>query len=364
MSAFLTARDLHLSVPNLVQAERGAQSWLATLLVAATSRLKRDYRPLLHGIDFSIKEGDRLGLLGRNGAGKTTLLRVLTGSLQPTQGYVEAGGTRQALLNLGLGFNNEATLKENIYLRGTAMGIAPSKIRGMIGSVLEFASLEGVANHRLATLSSGQRMRLGFAISTSVQHDIMLLDEWFGAGDAEFVSRARERMSDRVSGSKIVVLASHNSNMLRKVCNLGLVMDGGRMHYFGPVEDAISAYKSIYQATPEYQAARAEVDQQAERIVRVRKRELEKEAKAALDRERAELQKERGMLKQERAKLQRLIDSYQDISKRNSVSGSVCIHAGGTLQSSEIPLAIGTNLVDSSGCKDTDSFTSEKMRGE
>lgn len=307
MSAYLTVRDLHLSVPNLVQAERGAQSWLSTLLVAATSRLQREYRPLLHGIDFSIKDGDRLALLGRNGAGKTTLLRVLTGALQPTSGSVEAGGSRQALLNLGLGFNNEATLKENIYLRGTAMGLTPVKIKGMIEPVLDFAGLGPVANHRLATLSSGQRMRLGFAISTSVQHDIMLLDEWFGAGDAEFVSRARERMSDRVSGSKIVVLASHNSSMLRRVCNLGLVMDGGSMTFFGPVEDAISAYKSIYQSTEEYQASRREVEKQAERIIRVRKRELEKEAKTTLRRELGELREQKLLLQQERLELQRLI---------------------------------------------------------
>ena len=95
-------------------------------------------------------------------------------------------------------------------------------------------------------------MRLGFAISTAVQHDIMLLDEWFGAGDASFVSKARARLSDRVDGCKIMVLASHNLQTLRKTCTHGLVIEEGRQVFLGPVEEAIAAYKTIYQALPGY----------------------------------------------------------------------------------------------------------------
>lgn len=300
MNVHISVRNVGLQVPHFVHRDRSAKSWLATLLTAATSRMAREYRTLLEDISFEAGEGDRIALLGRNGAGKTTLLRVLSGALQPTRGEISLEGTRQALLNLGLGFHQEATVKENIFLRGTAMGLKPAMIRDLVAPVLEFADLADVANHRLATLSSGQRMRLGFAVSTSVQHDIMLLDEWFGAGDAEFVEKARARMSDRVAGSKIVVLASHNFSMLRQVCNLGLVMDHGKVVFFGPVEGAISAYKEIYQSTEEYQNERAKLEREAKALLRKEDR-AEKESRIRLREQWAKLREEKAKMRAERA---------------------------------------------------------------
>ena len=299
MTARIRVRGVDLQVPHFVHRDRSAKSWLATLLTAATSRLQREYRTLLQGIDIEANEGDRIALLGRNGAGKTTLLRVLSGALEPTRGDVEIVGTRQALLNLGLGFNPEATVKENIYLRGTAMGLKPAVIRHLVAPVLDFADLADVAQHRLATLSSGQRMRLGFAVSTSVQHDIMLLDEWFGAGDAEFVDKARARMSDRVAGSKIVVLASHNFQMLRQVCNLGLVLDHGRVQYFGTVDGAIDAYKDIYQSTEEYQSERARLEREAAALLKKSGRE-DRESRQKLREEWAKLRAEKARWREQR----------------------------------------------------------------
>ncbi|GAB2662637.1 ABC transporter ATP-binding protein [Arenimonas aestuarii] len=260
MSARIIANNVSLDVPNFVQAERSAKTFLSTLFAAATSRPKREYRTILEDVSLEAREGDRIALLGRNGAGKTTLLRVLSGAFQPTRGEVEVHGSRQALLNLGLGFHVEATVRENIFLRAAAMSLPAREVSALLPSILEFSGLEECANHRLATLSSGQRMRLGFAISTSVQHDIMLMDEWFGAGDAEFVDKARMRMTDRVQGSKIVVLASHNFQMLREICNVGLVLDYGKVVHAGPIREAIDAYKAIYQSTPEYLARRAQIE--------------------------------------------------------------------------------------------------------
>lgn len=282
MSVMLEARKISLDVPAFVQRQREGGTWMRTLLAAATAGMHRENRRLLSDIDFSLEDGDRLALLGGNGAGKTTLLRVLAGSLSPTRGQLVVNGSRQALLNLSLGFSPEATVKENIFLRATAMGIRPANTRNLVGPILEFAELGDVANHRLATLSSGQRMRLGFAVSTSIQHDIMLLDEWFGAGDSSFVRRARERMSDRVNGSRIVVLASHSMSMLRKACNRGMVMNHGRVAYFGSVEGAVDAYKAIYQSTEEYQAGRKQIEEEADRQVRNKLKELERERKSAL----------------------------------------------------------------------------------
>lgn len=244
-TAFIRARNVSLEVPYFTQPEKQGASWLGTLFSAATAIPRRQFATLLNDVSFDIEDGDRVALIGSNGAGKTTLLRVLTGAFQPTRGSVEIGGSRQALLNLSLGFNQEGTLHENIYLRATAMGISAAKVRTMVDSILEFAQLAHLANRRLLTLSSGQRMRLGFAISTAVQHDIMLLDEWFGAGDAQFVSSARERLVDRVNGSRIVVVASHNTSLAKKLCNRGLLMAGGRMVYFGPLKQALIVYRQM-----------------------------------------------------------------------------------------------------------------------
>lgn len=250
MSAHIRVRDVTLDVPFYEQAPSRTKSWMGTLLGAAFSPPRRRFARILDNVSFDIASGSRVALLGRNGAGKTTLLRVLSGAFQPTSGTLEVCGARQALLNLGLGFNSEATLVENIFLRATAMGIAPVQIRDMVPQILEFSGLGEVAQRRLSTLSSGQRMRLGFAISTAVQHDIMLMDEWFGAGDASFVNKARARLNDRVASSQIVVLASHNFQMLRKVCDTGIVLERGKVAFTGEVNAAINAYKEIYRSAP------------------------------------------------------------------------------------------------------------------
>lgn len=267
MQARIKVQGLTLQVPNFVQQAHVSKSWLGEVLSEPFSRSRREYRTILEGLDFDLAEGDRVALLGRNGAGKTTLLRVLSGAFQPTDGSLFVSGSRQALLNLGLGFNPNATVRENVLLRSTAMGMSLSTAADLVDSVLEFAGLQDVAQHRLLTLSSGQRMRLGFSISTSVQHDIMLMDEWFGAGDAQFVDKAQLRMSDRVEGCKIMVLASHSVQMIRQVCNLGLVLDQGRQVFIGPVGKAIRAYKAIYQSLPGYVPKRAK-----QSIRKVRKR--------------------------------------------------------------------------------------------
>jgi lipopolysaccharide transport system ATP-binding protein len=234
-----------LDVPIFLQRERDSRNWLSVLLGAAFDPPRREMRTLLDDLSFEARDGDRIALLGLNGAGKSTLLRVLNGAYLPSRGSIRVSGSRQALLNISLGFNGEATVRENIFLRGNAMGMKTALIRELIEPILEFAGLQEKSSHRLRTLSSGQRMRLGFAISTAVQHDIMLMDEWVGTGDAEFMAKATERMQSRVAGSKIVVLASHSVGLLRGVCNRGLVMDGGRIVFDGDIDQALKAYHEV-----------------------------------------------------------------------------------------------------------------------
>lgn len=243
--ARISVNALNLAVPIYVQPERKASNWSALFLGAAFDPPRREFVRLLTDISFEAAEGDRVALLGRNGAGKSTLLRVINGVYAPTSGHLKVEGSCQALLNMSLGFNGEATVRENILLRGTAMGLTAKKLRDHIEPILEFAGLQAKANHRLRTLSAGQKMRLGFSISTTFQHDIILMDEWVGAGDSEFMKKATERMKSRVGGSRIVMLASHSVGLLRDICNKGVVLDAGRVIFMGDIVSALRAYHDV-----------------------------------------------------------------------------------------------------------------------
>ena len=251
MRAFIRAEGVSLSVPIYLQRERGGRSWLSMLTGAAFDPPRRELVRLLDDISFEAHEGDRIAILGRNGAGKSTLLRVLNGVYAPTSGRVEIGGSSQALLNMSLGFNSEATVRENIFLRGTAMRLPAAHLRGQVDAILDFAGLHDKTNHRLRTLSAGQKMRLGFAISTTLQHDVILMDEWVGAGDSEFIAKATERMKSRVLGSKIVMLASHSVGLLRDICNKGILLDQGRLVYAGDIAQSLRAYHALMEARRE-----------------------------------------------------------------------------------------------------------------
>lgn len=245
MTIHLHANGIGLRVPHYIQRSRVHKSWLGTLLGASTARPKRVFRTILQNVSFNAADGDRVALIGRNGAGKSSLLRVLTGAYPPTTGWLDIQGERQALLNISLGFNGEATVEENILLRGTAMGMEASHIRELSREILDFSGLGDAAQHRLRTLSAGQRMRLGFAVSTAAERDIMLLDEWLGAGDMQFIRKARARMNDRVKGSRIVILATHNLEIARRVCNKGVVLEQGRVVFAGGVIDSIIEYRKL-----------------------------------------------------------------------------------------------------------------------
>ena len=256
MSTYLHARNVGLELP--LDIHNGSRTGA---LRAALGGRDRVYRRILSGVDFRAEEGDRIGLLGLNGAGKTTLLRVLNGALPPTFGRIERHGTVQSLLNPMLGFDEQATVVENVYLRGTAMGLRRRQLQSALDDILRFAGLEEKAGHPLHTLSSGQRMRLGFAISTAVQPDILLMDEWLSTGDAAFLDRAQQRMRSRFQGSRIVFLASHSPAFVRILCNKAIVLDEGRMRFFGAVEDALNDYRDVVsRASAEMRAEIAEMD--------------------------------------------------------------------------------------------------------
>jgi lipopolysaccharide transport system ATP-binding protein len=178
---------------------------------------------------FEIHEGDRVGLLGHNGSGKTTLLRVLAGVYEPSVGTVAVSGKVAPMLAIMLGMDMEATGLENIYMRGVVMGMKPREIEPLVGDICEFSELGDYVHMPVRTYSSGMAMRLAFAISTSVPADIILMDEWLSVGDAEFANKAQARLNGLIEQAKILVIASHNENLIRSNCNRVLRLDHGRV---------------------------------------------------------------------------------------------------------------------------------------
>ena len=190
----------------------------------------------LRDVSFDLKSGDRLALVGTNGAGKTTLLKVLYGIFEPTSGSVMVNGRVDALFNIGLGFRPQATGRRNIMLRGLINAWPKREIEIKMEDIIDFSELGEFIDMPLETYSAGMAARLAFSVATALEPEILLMDEWIGAGDREFQLKARERMNQLAEKAGIVVLASHNQALLQSVCNKVLRLQSGKVAYFGDAE--------------------------------------------------------------------------------------------------------------------------------
>jgi lipopolysaccharide transport system ATP-binding protein len=191
----------------------------------------------LDSVSIKLFEGDRLGIIGHNGSGKTTLLKVIAGIYEPTGGTVMASGEISSMIDLGCGMDPEATGVENIKLVGRIRGFSEQKIKQQIEEIISFADLGPFIDLPVKTYSAGMQMRLLFAIGTCFVPEILILDEWLGAGDAGFVAKAEARMEDFVTGSKLLIIASHNHDLIRRRCNKICVMSGGKVEFFGSTKE-------------------------------------------------------------------------------------------------------------------------------
>ena len=181
----------------------------------------------LRDVDLNLQAGDRLGLVGSNGSGKTTLLRCLAGVYMPDRGEVEVNGRVASLLDLSLGIDPSATGLENIRLRGLVAGLNPKQITEKIGDIGDFSGLGPFLAMPMKTYSSGMQARLAFATATAVDAEILLMDEWIAVGDAEFRQQAHDRLTSLVEQAHIMVLASHDGNLIRSLCNKVMRLDHG-----------------------------------------------------------------------------------------------------------------------------------------
>lgn len=229
---FIHARDIVVDFPIYGVTNRSLKNVFihaATGGVIAKDSAQRIIVRALDHISFEINQGDRVGLIGHNGSGKSTLLRVLSGAYEPASGELVVRGNVVSMLNIWLGMDMGATGYENIYLRGTIMGLGRRQIEGMVSNICEFADIGGYLEMPLRTYSSGMAMRLAFAVSTCVQSDIILMDEWMGVGDSNFMDKAQNRLTTLVGNAKILVLASHDLALIRKNCNRIIHLDHGKI---------------------------------------------------------------------------------------------------------------------------------------
>jgi lipopolysaccharide transport system ATP-binding protein len=204
----------------------------------------------LQDVSLTVKDGDRIGLVGHNGAGKTTLLRLLSGIYTPTAGVANIEGECISLINTALGIDPEATGRENIRLRAAMMGMTRAEIRERSEEIAEFSGLGAFLDMPFRTYSTGMQLRLAFASSTSISPEILVMDEWLSTGDEEFKEKANKRLNDIVNSTNILVLASHSRELLLENCRRVIWLEHGKFRMDGPAQDVVDAYFHRAEAVP------------------------------------------------------------------------------------------------------------------
>jgi lipopolysaccharide transport system ATP-binding protein len=245
------AAEAQIDVQNLsvlFPLYHGSSRSLKKMVVAAASgRLAKDQQQrvvvrALSDINLHLESGDRLGLVGSNGAGKTTLLRVLAGIYEPVLGSLRVKGSLNALLDPNLGMNVELTGRENILLRGLYNGLPRSALPRLEDDVADFAELSDFLDLPVRIYSAGMVVRLGFALATAIKPQILLMDEWFLAGDATFMDKARIRLEEMVRGADILVLSSHSIPIVKSWCTRVLWLDQGQIVADGQADEVLGRY--------------------------------------------------------------------------------------------------------------------------
>ncbi len=216
----------------------------------------------LRHVSVQLVHGESLAVIGPNGAGKSTFLQVLAGIIAPTEGMVDVRGQISGLLTLGAGFDQELTGRENIRLAGAFLGLPRNVVEELLPGIIEFADIGDFIDAPIKIYSSGMRARLGFSIATSVDPDILLLDEVLATGDATFREKSKARVIELVRAAKAVVLVTHDMNWVIEYCNRAILIEKGRVVVEGEPEDVVEVHQ---QHTAE-EKARKEAEARAARL--------------------------------------------------------------------------------------------------
>ncbi len=196
----------------------------------------------LRGVTFRVEEGEVLGVIGPNGAGKSTLLRVIAGIYRPDEGELRVRGKVSPLLTLGAGFRPDLTGRDNIYLNGVLLGLSRREVDARVDEIVSFAELKDFIDQPVRTYSSGMTARLGFAIATSLEPDILLIDEVLGVGDERFRRKSEDRMREFLHKAKAIVVVTHSMGFIRKFCTRALWVERGRVRLMGDPESVVAHY--------------------------------------------------------------------------------------------------------------------------
>lgn len=196
----------------------------------------------LKDVSFSIQRGEVFGIIGFNGAGKSTLLKIIAGVFKPTIGNVAVNGAISPLLELGAGFDPESSARDNIYMNGAMYGYSPKYMQEKYNEIIDFAELWDFEDVALKNFSTGMYARLGFAVATSVEPDILIVDEVLGVGDYKFQKKCEERMNKLITGGATVLLVSHDIDTIKKMCSRAILLEKGSTVCIGSVEEVCEVY--------------------------------------------------------------------------------------------------------------------------
>ena len=196
----------------------------------------------LKDVSFDIKQGDRIGIIGRNGAGKSTLLKILSRITEPTSGRVKINGRVASLLEVGTGFHPELTGRENIYLNGAILGMSRQEIQRKFDEIVAFAEVERFLDTPVKRYSSGMYVRLAFAVAAHLEPEILVVDEVLAVGDSEFQKKCLGKMEEVAEYGRTVLFVSHNMSAISKLCNTGILLQNGRVNFQGTIQGVINHY--------------------------------------------------------------------------------------------------------------------------
>jgi ABC-2 type transport system ATP-binding protein/lipopolysaccharide transport system ATP-binding protein len=244
--ARINLRHASVQFPIYNARSRSLKSTIARHAVGATigSRPESDVVVVnaLKNVTLTLRPGDRLGLVGQNGAGKTTLLRVFSGAYVPTSGFAEVSGDVSALTDFAMGMDPEASGHENIIMRAILLGMTYQQARALAPEVEQFTELGEYLDLPVRTYSTGMMLRLAFAVATSIEPEILIMDELISVGDASFIEKATQRIKTLIDKAKIFVLASHDEATLKRFCSRAIWLNRGELAADGPLDCVLTAY--------------------------------------------------------------------------------------------------------------------------
>ncbi len=202
----------------------------------------------LDDVAFDVQSGQTIGILGHNGSGKSTMLKIISGTIRPTEGAVRVRGSMSALLELVAGFHPDLTGRENVYLNGSILGFSKVQIDEMIDDIIDFSEIPNFIDSQVKNYSSGMFARLGFAVAVNLKPDVLLIDEVLAVGDEAFQRKCLERVRGFQRDGRTIVLVTHSPDMVRLFCDMCVVLDSGKMIYFGEPHDGVVAYRDALEA--------------------------------------------------------------------------------------------------------------------